>query len=96
MELNSQLTRLVRQLDAYQLNQLSPDEWLGGAGGRRAPGPAPTRKTVAIPPSSRDAPGVVVAAGPPPRSAAPPRASRHAYTRQNIDDSSTATSNVRF
>ncbi|EJN6955692.1 MULTISPECIES: hypothetical protein [Aeromonas] len=43
MELNSQLTRLVRQLDAYQLNQLSPDEWLLLAADSRSPADTPDR-----------------------------------------------------
>ncbi|HHQ4928789.1 TPA: hypothetical protein ACSP88_004838 [Aeromonas hydrophila] len=37
MELNSRLTRLARQLDAYQPNQLSTDEWRLLAADRRSP-----------------------------------------------------------
>ncbi|HCT5133208.1 TPA: hypothetical protein OTZ50_002987 [Aeromonas hydrophila] len=37
MELNSRLTRLARQLDAYQPNQLSTNEWRLLAADRRSP-----------------------------------------------------------
>ncbi|MFQ2227850.1 hypothetical protein [Aeromonas hydrophila] len=43
MELNSRLTRLVRQLDAYQLNQLSTDEWRLLAADSRSPADTPDR-----------------------------------------------------
>ncbi|ELB2793363.1 hypothetical protein ACE1OG_04950 [Aeromonas hydrophila] len=43
MELNSRLTQLVRQLDAYQLNQLSTDEWRLLAADSRSPADTPDR-----------------------------------------------------
>ncbi|MFQ2134604.1 hypothetical protein ACK34S_19135 [Aeromonas hydrophila] len=43
MELNSRLTRLARQLDAYQLNQLSTDEWRLLAADSRSPTDTPDR-----------------------------------------------------
>ncbi|WP_323993475.1 hypothetical protein [Aeromonas hydrophila] len=47
MELNSRLTRLVRQLDAYQPNQLSTDEWLLLAADRRSPADTSDRTLMA-------------------------------------------------
>ncbi|WP_323898158.1 hypothetical protein [Aeromonas hydrophila] len=47
MELNSRLTRLVRQLDAYQLNQLSTDEWRLLAADSRSPADTPDRTLMA-------------------------------------------------
>lgn len=47
MELNSRLTRLARQLNAYQLNQLSTDEWRLLAADRRSPVDTPDRTLMA-------------------------------------------------
>lgn len=47
MELNSRLTRLVRQLDAYQLNQLSTDEWRLLAADSRSPADTSDRALMA-------------------------------------------------
>ncbi|HAU4884767.1 TPA: hypothetical protein F3L15_12175 [Aeromonas hydrophila] len=43
MELNSRLTRLARQLDAYQPNQLPADEWQLLAADSRSPADASDR-----------------------------------------------------
>ncbi len=47
MELNSRLTRLARQLDAYQPNQLSTDEWRLLAADRRSPADTSDRVLIA-------------------------------------------------
>ncbi|HDC4323171.1 hypothetical protein QK281_08595 [Aeromonas hydrophila] len=47
MELNSRLTRLARQLDTYQPNQLSTDEWRLLAADRRSPADTPDRTLMA-------------------------------------------------